>query len=127
MKRLAFLIIIIITSNLVSFGQFVNVPKLDSLLNLLASKDLAMGSLTIAKNGIVQYQKAIGCSYIDREKKLNADINTKYRIGSATKMFTAVMIFQLIEEGKLRLDQKLNTYFPTLPNADKITIQHALP
>lgn len=126
MKRLAFLIIIIITSNLVSFGQFVNVPKLDSLLNLLASKELAMGSLTIAKNGIVQYQKAIGYSYIDRDKNLHADTNTKYRIGSATKMFTAVMIFQLIEEGKLRLDQKLNTYFPTLPNADKITIQNML-
>src|SRR5688500_13642215 len=41
-------------------------------------------------------------------------------------MFTAVIIFQLVEEGKLALDQKLIAYFPDLPNADKITIAHLL-
>jgi len=85
-----------------------------------------MGSLTISKNGIINYQKAIGYSLISDDKKVAADINTKYRIGSATKMFTAVMIFQLIEEGKIKLDDKLKMYFPDLPNADKITIQNML-
>ncbi len=126
MKRLAFLTFIIATFNFTSVGQSINVSKLDSFLNSLASRDLAMGSLTISKNGIVKYQKAIGYSYIDKDKKIHADIYTKYRIGSATKMFTAVMIFQLIEEGKLSLDKKLSTYFPNLPNTNRITISQML-
>jgi len=126
MKRLAFLVFIIAAFNLSSVGQTINVSRLDSFLNSLASRELAMGSLAISKNGIVEYQKVFGYSYIDNDKKIPADHYTKYRIGSATKMFTAVMIFQLIEEGKLSLDKKLNTYFPNLPNADKITISNML-
>lgn len=126
MKRLAFLIFIIATFNFTSVGQSINISKFDSFLNSLSSRELAMGSLTIAKNGIVKYQKAIGYSLIDKDKKIPADIYTKYRIGSATKMFTAVMIFQLIEKGKLSLDKKLDTYFPNLPNANKITISNML-
>ncbi len=126
MKRLAFLIFIIAAFNFTSVGQTINVSKLDSFLNSLASRELAMGSLTVSKNGIIKYQKAFGYSYTDNDKKVPADIYTKYRIGSATKMFTAVMIFQLIEEGKLSLDKKLNSYFPNLPNANKITISNML-
>jgi CubicO group peptidase (beta-lactamase class C family) len=126
MKKSAFLIFTIAAFNITSFGQTINVSKLDSFFNSLASKNLAMGSLTIAKNGIVKYQKAIGYSYIDKDQKIAANIDTKYRIGSATKMFTAVMIFQLIEERKLSLDEKLNVYFPDLPNANKITISNML-
>ena len=126
MKRPAFLAIIIAALNIISFGQTLNVSKLDSFFNSLASNKVGMGSLTISKNGIIKYQRAIGYSYIGTDKKMPASINTKYRIGSATKMFTAVMIFQLIEEGKLRLDKKLGAYFPNLPNADKITIGNML-
>jgi D-alanyl-D-alanine carboxypeptidase len=126
MKRLAFLIFIIAVFNFSSLGQTINVSKLDSFLHSLASRELAMGSLTISQNGIIKYQKAFGFSYIENDKKIPADVYTKYRIGSATKMFTAVMIFQLIEEGKLSLDKKLKTYFPNLPNAKKITISKML-
>jgi D-alanyl-D-alanine carboxypeptidase len=126
MKRLTFLIFIISAFNLSSVGQTINVSKLDSFLNSLASRELAMGSLTVSKNGIIKYRKVFGYSYIDNDKKNPTDIYTKYRIGSTTKMFTAVMIFQLIEEGKLSLDKKLNTYFPNLPNANKITISTML-
>jgi D-alanyl-D-alanine carboxypeptidase len=109
-----------------SFGQGINAVKLDSLFDILDSRSLAMGSLAITKNGKVQYQRAMGYSYIDGDKKIPADIHTKYRIGSATKMFTAVMVFELIEEGKLRVDTKLDEYFPDLPNAAKITIGNML-
>jgi len=126
MKKGIWITILLTSSTFTSFGQDINVSKLDSFINTLQSKNLAMGSLTISKNGIIKYQKAIGYSFIISDKKVPTDINTKYRIGSSTKMFTAVMIFQLIEEGKIKLDQKLNTYFPDLPNADKITIQNML-
>lgn len=103
-----------------------NRNKLDSFFNILAEKNKAMGSLTISKNGTVLYSKTIGYSFIsDVEKRLSTN-NTKYRIGSITKIFTAVMIFQLVEEGKITLKTTLDTYFPNLPNAKKISISNLL-
>ncbi|MGM9507390.1 serine hydrolase domain-containing protein [Larkinella sp. GY13] len=108
------------------FGQNLNVVKLDSLFDVLASRDLAMGSLIISVNGQVQYRRAVGYSFRDLNKKIPADSHTKYRIGSVSKLFTAVMVFQLIDEGKIDMNQKLAEYFPELPNAKKITISNLL-
>ncbi len=126
MKKLLALILISSFLSITSYAQTLNVAKLDSLLNSLSEHNLAMGSLTISIKGKIQYQRAIGNAFIDNNKIMPADVNTKYRIGSVSKMFTAVMIFQLIEEGKVKLDQTLDTYFPNLPNANKITISNLL-
>ena len=109
-----------------SAQQKLNVSKLDSFITSLSKKDLALGSLAISKNGKLQYQRAFGYSYIDSNHKVEANNQTKYRIGSISKMFTAVMIFQLIEEGKICLDEKLDVYYPNLPNAGKITVNDLL-
>lgn len=53
-----------------------------------------MGSISIFSNGKEFYQRSIG--YSDIEKNLEANATTKYRIGSITKTFTAVVIMQLI-------------------------------
>lgn len=123
-------VITIILLTVLSFGtaysQSFNKPKLDSLFDVLAKNNKAMGSLTISKNGNVLYSRAIGYSLISEKDKKPANESTKYRIGSITKMFTAVMIFQLIEEGKLSLDTTLNNFFPSLPNANQITIGNLL-
>jgi CubicO group peptidase (beta-lactamase class C family) len=109
-----------------AYSQPLNKAKLDSLFNKLAENDKAMGSLTLSKNGTVVYSKAIGYSLIsDQEKKASTPL-TKYRIGSISKMFTTTMIFQLVEEGKIKLTNTLDTYFPTIPNAKKITISNLL-
>ena len=114
----------------IAFGtvcaQSINKPKLDSLFNILADKHKAMGSLTVSKNGTVLYSRAIGyCSMTGSDQKPSTSL-TKYRIGSISKMFTATMIFQLIEEGKLKLTTTLDTFFPDLPNAGTITISNLL-
>jgi D-alanyl-D-alanine carboxypeptidase len=100
--------------------------RLDSLFDLLAIHNRAMGSVVLSKNGEIIYRKAIGYTLIDGPKKLPATPYTTYRIGSVTKMFTAVMIFQLIEEGKLSLATTLDKYYPQFPNSDRITIEHML-
>jgi CubicO group peptidase (beta-lactamase class C family) len=74
----------------------------------------------------VVYAKAIGDRLITADKKIDATPDTRSRIGSISKMFTGVMIFQLIEEKKLTLDTKLARYFPSVPNAGKITIAQML-
>jgi CubicO group peptidase (beta-lactamase class C family) len=48
----------------------------------------------------------------DMEKKIPADQNTVYRIGSITKMFTAVMLHQLVDSGKVHLSDTVERYLP---------------
>jgi D-alanyl-D-alanine carboxypeptidase len=108
----------------VTIAQTIDTKKLDQLFDILYAENEAMGSISISQNGAVVYKRSIG--YTDATGAMPSSALTKYRIGSITKMFTAVMIFQLIEEGKLTLDNKLNTFFPQIPNAGKITIRQLL-
>lgn len=98
--------------------------EIDSLLTNLAKDQVFMGSVSLSKNGEVVYSNAIGYSNLESEIKANK--NTKYRIASITKAFTAVLIFKAIEDGKIQLDQTIDSFFPTLLDGDKITIAHLL-
>ena len=53
-------------------------------------------------------------------------VDTVSGIGSVTKTFTAVVIMQLVEDGKLSLDDTIDTWFPEQPNGDKITVRMLL-
>ncbi len=109
-----------------SFAQTFNKAKMDSLMDALAASNKAMISIAIRQNGGLLYSRAIGYSLIDAAHKTPATIQTHYRIGSVSKVFTSVIIFQLIEEGKLTLATPLAKFFPELPNASKITIAEML-
>jgi CubicO group peptidase (beta-lactamase class C family) len=98
--------------------------KLDSLMTQLDKHQKAMVSVALSEKGQFIYQRTIG--YADIEKKQGANVYTQYRIGSISKMFTAVMILQLIDEKKLALNTTLNTFYHSLPNASKITIEQLL-
>jgi len=100
--------------------------KLDSLFTILDANSQAMGSMAISKNGEIVYTKVIGHSLYKPDKKIRANERTKYRIGSISKVFTAVIVFQLIEEGKITLGSTLENYFPQLPNAEKIAVGNLL-
>ena len=50
-------------------------------------------------------------------------IDDKMRIGSITKTFTGTVLLQLVDEGKISLNDKLATYFPDFPNGQNITIE----
>jgi D-alanyl-D-alanine carboxypeptidase len=106
------------------YAETLDKAKLDQFFDRLAEKNKAMGSLTIAKDGNIVYTRAIGYSQINPKKPLTAA--NRFRIGSITKMFTAVMILQLVEEGKLKLTDTLDKFFPQIPNAKKITIVQIL-
>jgi D-alanyl-D-alanine carboxypeptidase len=107
-------------------AQDLNTAKLDSLLDAIESNNKGMGSLAVSHAGKLIYTRAIGFSAMLPAGNTAAEEATKYRIGSITKMFTATLVFQAIEAGKLKLDTKLSTYFPKLPNAKKITIAQLL-
>lgn len=107
-----------------SFAQKLNTAQLDSLFNALASNQKYMGSFAIAQNGQNIYSRTIGKADIASHQ--DATTASKYRIGSISKTFTATLIFKAIEEKKLRLDQKIDTFFPTVKNADQITVAQLL-
>lgn len=107
-------------------AQEINTAKLDSFFNAIGANNKGMGSFAISKNGKVVYQRSLGYRLIEGDQKTTATTNTQYRIGSVTKTFTATLIFQLIEQGKLSLDTKLSKFFPEMPNAAIITIGNLL-
>lgn len=83
------------------------------------------GSIAAIKNGEVLFEKAYG--YANIEHKVNNTIETKYKIWSITKQFTAVAILILEERGLLKVEDSLKTYFSELEELDpRITIHHLL-
>ena len=121
MKKLFYLLLFTTT---ISVAQQTKFQKIDSLLTFLNANNKFMGTIAIRQNGNVVFAKAYGFADIETNKKL--DENTKLKIGSITKTFTATMIMQLIEEKKLSLDTKLSKFYPKVQNADKITIHDLL-
>lgn len=107
-----------------AYCQSVNTAQLDSLFDTLLANNKFMGSMAIAADGKIVYSNAIGKADIESGKELKPD--TKFRIGSISKMFTAVLIFEAIEEKKLTLDQTIDHYFPGIENAQKITVDNLL-
>jgi CubicO group peptidase (beta-lactamase class C family) len=108
------------------YGQTLDRAKLDQLFDRLLEKNKGMGSLTLAKDGNVLYSRSFGYSHINGTERKPLTAETKHRIASVTKMYTAVMIFQLVEEKKLSLTHTLDRFFPQIPNAARITVGQML-
>ncbi len=127
MRGILLLIAVMLLVTIPSFSQGgLDTKKLDAMFDVLESNERMMGSVTLRQSGKVIYSRVLGERKVEADGKLKTDANTLFRIGSMTKPFTAVMVFQLIEEGKLTLDTKLARFFPAMPNADKITIEQLL-
>lgn len=100
--------------------------QIDKLMSLYSEYDQFTGSLLVAQNGKIIYKKGFGMA--NKEWDIPNQPNTKHRLGSITKQFTALLILQLVEEGKLKLNIPITSYLPDYPkeNGDKITIHHLL-
>lgn len=124
MKKYFILFVFALLLSQLGFSQDFNNNKLDSYFDALEANDRFMGSVAVSQNGKILYTRAVGFAAVENE--INADVNTKYRIGSISKTFTAVMILKAIEAGKLELTQTIDTFFPTIANASKISIAQLL-
>lgn len=103
-----------------------DIVKMDRFFDVLEANDRIMGSVTVRQHDHVIYQRTLGHSLDGPDGIVRTNSDTKFRIGSIAKAFTAVMIYQLIDEGKLSLDTQLSRFFPHVVNADQITIAHLL-
>ena len=96
-------------------------------LDKAASNGKFSGVWLWAKNGNTITSGARGNA--DRERRIDNTLNTRFRIGSMNKMFTAVATLQLVERGKLSLDDTIGKILPDYPNvnvASKVKVRHLL-
>jgi len=106
------------------FAQTRDFSKLNDYLEKLEEHDKFMGTVVLSKDGEVVFSKSVG--YADKEAEIKSSLDTKYRIGSISKMFTSAMILKAAEEGKLDLGQTLDQYFSEVDRAADITISNLL-
>ena len=100
--------------------------KIGELLSLCHKYEQFNGAALVADNGKVIYKKGVGLA--NMEWNIPNEPDTKFRLGSITKQFTATLILQLVEQGKIKLDGKVSDYLPDYrkDTGDKITIHHLL-
>lgn len=87
--------------------------KVDSTM---ASNNIPALSVGIISNGKLSYVEGFG--NINRESNIKVDGNTLYQIGSDTKKFTAIIVNNLVSEGKLNLDEPIATYLQDVLTSD---------
>lgn len=121
-KKVIFLSAICVSA--LAFSQQNIKQKLGNYIDSLYAHHKVSGSFAIAENGNFTFQKAVG--FADAEKNSKANINTQYRVGSVTKIFTAVLMMKAVEEKKISLDQKLSEFITEIPNGEKITLEQLL-
>lgn len=109
-------------------GQAASPPALpaqvDQLLRPVSAGKCPGVAIGVVRDGRPILMKGYGLA--DVEKGLPITSATIFRIGSVTKSFTSLAVLQLVERGKLRLDDPLALYLPDFPRAGEIRIRHLL-
>lgn len=103
------------------------VKNVSATLEKHAAETDFSGVVLIARKDRPVFERALGMA--DRDRKTPNRIDTKFNLGSINKIFTKISILQLIEAGKLTMDDRLGKILPDYPNkqaAEKVTIAHLL-
>lgn len=104
-----------------------SLKEFSTFLESLAAADQFSGAVLVAQNNEILLEKAYGLA--KRSPDIPNRVDTKFNLGSMNKMFTAVAILQLMEQGKLSLDNTIIELLPDYPNrevAKQVTIHHLL-
>ena len=94
--------------------------RIDEVVQHLHTHSGFNGNILVAKHGKIIYENAIGWADYLHKKKLT--INSQFELASVSKTMTSTAILQLMERGKLRLDQNVKDFFPNFPY-DGVTIK----
>ncbi len=102
------------------------IEKIDQLVSKYAEYGQFNGSVLVAEKGEVIYKKGFGFANV--EWSIPNQPDTKHRLASITKQFTAMLILQLAAENKIKLHDPVSTYLPDYPKktGDIVTIHHLL-
>lgn len=117
-------IILLLLFPVVIFGQKNIVSNLANYMQAQVEVNNFSGTVLVLKNGSILLKKAYGLA--DYEWNIKNTVDTKFQLASVTKQFTATAILQLVEKGKLLLNDKLSKFFPDYPKSDSVTIHMLL-
>lgn len=99
--------------------------RMDQIVRTSTEANEFSGSVLVARDGQVLLDRGYG--FANREWLIPNDGDTKFRLGSITKQFTAVAIMILNERGLVDLDAPVKTWLPDAPAAwDKVTVRRLL-
>ena len=100
--------------------------KINEIISLYSDFGGFNGAVSVTHQGKVLYKKGFG--FANMEWDIPNETDTKFQIASLTKSFTAMLIMQLVNEGKLDLQKPISAYLPDYPeeNANKINIHQLL-
>src|ERR1044072_6117918 len=131
MKNLIRLRLTLVTALLlISFQHTALAPdhaaKIQELVELAHKYRQFNGSALVAENGRVVYKSGFGLA--NMEWNIPNTPDTKFRLGSITKQFTATLTMQLVEQGKIKLDATISDYLPEYRKdiGEKVTIHQLL-
>src|SRR5829696_2946962 len=100
--------------------------KIQEVLALAHKYRQFNGAVLVAENGKVVYKGGFGMA--NMEWNIPNTPDTKFRLGSITKQFTAMLTLQLVEQGKIKLDGKITDYLPDYRKdvGEKVIVHHLL-
>jgi len=107
-------------------SKLTNLQALNQYLSEKTENNEFSGVVLIAKGGKPIFQKAYG--FASKRFKAPNRLDTKFNLGSCNKLFTTISIAQLMEKGKLSIDDPVGKYLDIFPEeiANKVTIRHLL-
>jgi CubicO group peptidase (beta-lactamase class C family) len=119
-KRVSLIPVIILLAAGTVCGQ---TPHYGRFIDDYAKRERFSGTIVIEDKARVRYARSFG--YANRQFKVPNTNQTRFKIASITKVFTAALIMRLHEQGKLSLDQTIKTYLPNYTGAagDKVTVK----
>lgn len=125
LKSLPLLAFVLSTAPLAAQDRGPDPARMEQVAAAQAESGDFMGAALVARDGEVLLDKGYGSANL--EWKIPNDRDTKFRLGSVTKQFTAVSIMLLRERGKVDLDAPVKTYLPDAPATwDKVTVFNLL-
>ena len=99
--------------------------RLSAYMDAAAKEEKFSGSVLVAKDGEILLAEGYGLANAEHEVPNTPE--TKFRLGSITKMFTATAILILQERGKLKVEDPIGKHLPDSPKAwEEVTIHHLL-
>jgi CubicO group peptidase (beta-lactamase class C family) len=96
----------------------------EALIDRIKKESFPGAAVLVSRDGKLLYSKGFGLADLAHQVPITPE--TKFRIGSITKQFTAASILKLQEEGLLNVEDKLSKYIADFPRGDEVTIDRLL-
>jgi D-alanyl-D-alanine carboxypeptidase len=97
---------------------------IDAAVEQVLEETTTPGAVVLLRQGNEEFLAAYGTREFGGGEAVTVDDH--FRIGSNTKTWTGTVVLQLVDEGKVALDDPISDYFPDIPNGDNITIANLL-